>query len=313
LFFIISGFIIATVLPGYIRAKGWKEFFVKRLTRIIPLYWFLSLIAALTIAKYSVSDKAVVLKTIFFFPFFDVKKFYSPIIPFGWSLSYELYFYLLVGLLLFFHVKKMSLISISLLFSLSIIGFLINPSNVFFRFTTSPLLIEFAIGIITALIYKNISNSCTIRKLKVTSLVIAVAGAILMLTTILTGYKDLSEAGTVINSNHSALYRCIVWGIPCGMLVCGLTLAEKTKLFTVPKLLIEIGNASYSAYLIQGLAITYFTIIYKRFVNSYADAFILLCTITCVLVSIPVHIYIERPLIRKTNKLLKGEQNQARL
>jgi exopolysaccharide production protein ExoZ len=305
LFFIISGFIIATVLPAYAKRKAWKDFFVKRFTRIIPLYWLLSIVAAFTITKASPSIKAASLKTIFFFPIFDVKEFYFPLISVGWSLSYEVYFYVLAGLLLIAGSKRLNAGNVTIIVLLSLVGYLVNPTNVFIKFITSPLLLEFAIGVTAAVIYKQATEFIDKRWLKPAAIIIAITGAALMVATIFTGYKNLSEAAIVINFNHPALYRSLIWGVPCGMLVFGLTLAEKTFALAIPKLLIRVGDASYSAYLIQGFVIYYFTLLYKLAVNSNPDLYIVVCTVVCTIVSIPIHLYIEKMLIKRTNQLLR--------
>jgi exopolysaccharide production protein ExoZ len=157
LFFTISGFIMTVIIPSYTRPGGWRFFFVKRIIRIIPLYYLLSILDVLyaVYLRHQAISFEVVIKSLIFFPLFDTSKFVWPVISVGWSLSYEMYFYTLIGMLLVFkgNIYKRLLF---IILALSITGVFLNPENPLLKFLTSPLLLEFGFGIICGLLYKNL-------------------------------------------------------------------------------------------------------------------------------------------------------------
>jgi exopolysaccharide production protein ExoZ len=99
LFFCISGFIIvhtATAMP-----PGWessKTFWRRRLRRIVPLYWIMTVVY---LCKMLLSGQHVglaeVLPSYLFIPYVNPHGLVQPILGQGWSLNYEMLFYLAFG------------------------------------------------------------------------------------------------------------------------------------------------------------------------------------------------------------------------
>ncbi|WP_427913229.1 acyltransferase family protein [Ramlibacter sp. MMS24-I3-19] len=99
LFFCISGFIIvhtATALPS-----GWdssKTFWRRRIRRIVPLYWIVTAAYLVkTVASGQHVGLAEVLQSYFFIPYVNPHGLVQPILGQGWSLNYEMLFYLAFG------------------------------------------------------------------------------------------------------------------------------------------------------------------------------------------------------------------------
>jgi exopolysaccharide production protein ExoZ len=101
-FFVISGFIMC-----FITQKGADDFLAKRLVRIAPLYWLCTLVILVVMFGFALFDSATwrspldgrpgeplwayVGRSLLFLPIGD--KY--PILNVGWSLNYEMYFYLI--------------------------------------------------------------------------------------------------------------------------------------------------------------------------------------------------------------------------
>ncbi|CAH2602195.1 Acyltransferase [Rhodovastum atsumiense] len=89
-FFVLSGFIIYFVhrmdvgLPGALASYGWK-----RLTRIMPVYWFILIFYFAKTQATGTLDGATVLRSIVLFPHQP-----SPLLAVSWTLSHEILFYL---------------------------------------------------------------------------------------------------------------------------------------------------------------------------------------------------------------------------
>src|ERR1700727_3089019 len=121
MFFLLSGYIMASICDTDSTA-----FVRRRLIRIIPLYW------TLTLALYSVAWKfphlmnatqalpAELLKSLFFVPFQKSNGLYQPILFVGWTVNYEMFFYMLLGLALLIAPRRPLLVGS--LFILAIAG-----------------------------------------------------------------------------------------------------------------------------------------------------------------------------------------------
>lgn len=96
IFFVISGFIIS-----HITEYDREQFFTRRLIRIVPLYWALT--CAVAIIAYAAPqllhnvkwDVSHVIASFLFIPWWTESLQFEPMLPMGWTLNYELWFYLL--------------------------------------------------------------------------------------------------------------------------------------------------------------------------------------------------------------------------
>jgi exopolysaccharide production protein ExoZ len=103
LFFCISGFII--VHTAMAMPPGWescKSFLRRRLRRIVPLYWIMT---AVYLIKIAAAGQHVgigqVLQSDLFIPYVNPQGLVQPILGQGWSLNYEMLFYVAFGAMFF--------------------------------------------------------------------------------------------------------------------------------------------------------------------------------------------------------------------
>jgi exopolysaccharide production protein ExoZ len=89
IFFVISGFVMYYTLFSLSRPRAFK-FIVNRLTKIFFLYW-VAVMLLYIIMPYK--HEFFTLRTIFLIPG------HTPVLGVSWSLSYELYFYFVIGLM----------------------------------------------------------------------------------------------------------------------------------------------------------------------------------------------------------------------
>jgi exopolysaccharide production protein ExoZ len=249
-------------------------------------------------------DLIDILKTIFFFPFFDSEKISSPLISVGWSLSYEIYFYLLVSFFLVYKINTLKALLVTIC-TLCTLGVLINPSIAMLRFLTNPILLEFALGISCGLIYSWLSSSkITNSKKSYISMALMLIGFILMSITFFVSTNNNIHAFDVIeNDSHLAFYRSIVWGIPCAVFMLGVILVEKSFMVKIPKILILAGDASYSNYLIHGQVYVIIAIIYRS-LHLNSVTYLITVIPICIVVSIIFFKIIERPLNSTVDNLI---------
>ena len=101
LFFIISGFIISHVmLSVQPKSEQAKSFILRRLIRIVPIYWFYTSLMVLAMMLFSSILKSNKLEfdhliaSIFFIPWpHPTTGAIRPVLGQGWTLNYEMFFY----------------------------------------------------------------------------------------------------------------------------------------------------------------------------------------------------------------------------
>jgi len=161
IFFVISGFIIAfTTDPG----RGLLYFAWRRVVRIVPLYWSLTLgLAAIGLIMPELLDSTVIdaeslLKSLFFIPYERGDGSVRPILFLGWTLNYEMFFYALYGLGMALGFRT-CLMPLALVVAVVAAGYLLPIESVVWNFYTNPILLEFACGIVLCVVYRRYTDA----------------------------------------------------------------------------------------------------------------------------------------------------------
>ena len=150
LFMIISGYI--TVLAT--RSEEAKSSFLqKRLIRIVPLYWLLTFFMFAIIYVYpalSIGSEPVpsqLVRSLFFIPFMNSRGFDGPILGVGWTLNYEMFFYVIFLAAMLICHRHRALLAAAVCTGLVLLGALVRPENFYLRYYTNSFLLEFVMGI----------------------------------------------------------------------------------------------------------------------------------------------------------------------
>ena len=165
LFFVISGFIMFyTQCPNPETQKGSFstaiQFLKKRILRIMPLYWFwttvLLLLWATNIAfKEQHFNFKFITCSYFLIPYFSSHAGFRPLLEQGWSLAYEMYFYLIFAIVLIFRRCLSNTIYIAILFAIIYLISIVLKNPAFSYLVAYPMNIEFIFGAIVAWIVMN--------------------------------------------------------------------------------------------------------------------------------------------------------------
>ncbi|MGJ4998249.1 acyltransferase family protein [Bradyrhizobium sp. HKCCYLS3077] len=236
IFFVISGFIMGTV--------GTQEtpagFFRQRLIRIAPLYWTMTLImCGLSLIPHFFRnftfDAESLIKSILFIPYIDQTGHVWPLVIAGWTLNYEMFFYLVftLGLML----GRPRLFSSSLMLLLIVAGFVIAKDGAFARTYTDPILLEFVAGMALSALGPRGGD-----RLGFLQLIIG-AGAFVVI-------------GTMGLDPGDGVPRLIFLGLPSLLLVSGALAVERAGHWPRLPLAIILGDASYSLYLTHGFVVS---------------------------------------------------------
>lgn len=290
IFFVISGFVL--FLATYSRGgEPPGAFLLRRIMRIAPLYWVFTLVLAFAALgwpklfpnlKPTAQDIAM---SLFFIPHFSASKPDKiwPILVQGWALTYEVIFYLVFTAALF--ARRLSWLPIiaALFCGLVLAGVILQPAGALGITITDPVLLEFLGG---ALFAQAWLNGWRMSR----------QGAWLLLVMALVGLG----AGTWA-AQHWVPLRAAFLGIPALMIVIACVMLDASRPWKKIGWVQEIGQASYSIYLIHGIVIS---VVARGFVLlKWADgsiasglAFIATCGVAATLAGIVSWRLIEKPL-----------------
>jgi peptidoglycan/LPS O-acetylase OafA/YrhL len=174
IFFVISGFIIY-----FVTRKNSQHFLMKRAIRIVPLYWLstfgVAIVALIqpSLLKTTAFDLNHLILSLFFIPHFSEVQGFKPLLALGWTLNYEVTFYLLFALAMFIKHQQRLAISIILLLGLWTVTHLLPiRATSGIAFYQNPVFLEFIFGMIIAhfLYGKQLQTNRTILILLVSTL-----------------------------------------------------------------------------------------------------------------------------------------------
>lgn len=289
IFFAISGFVMvvttATKLPAE-RSAG--SFIMQRLIRIVPLYWIYTtlILLLLPLPFVFVNTKShftwdYILKSYLFIPAPNAIGVLHPLLDQGWTLVYELYFYLVFAAFLRLETG-LAVACISAVFAALVCVGASNasPGSVGSFFTDS-IVLEFCLGMCAGLLYLKVERPKTIV---IFALFVASVAAL---------------AATILGPPRPD-QRLVSWGIPAaGLLISSVWLDKKALVKNWPRSLLLFGDSSYSIYLTHGFVLLPCGTILKRLSIpvGIADIALLCICCICVLPGLTSYRFVEKPSI----------------
>lgn len=284
IFFVISGFIMWTVTQQ--RETTPAQFLLRRLQRIAPLYWGVTLlvvaVALVAPAAFPAMSPTVgqVVQSLLFIPYRDTTGLIAPLVVPGWTLNYEMFFYVLFALTLLAPGGLRPWLLTAVLVALVAARPLGPVSNPLWATYTNPLLLEFVAGVWLGKVW-----SQGRRPPGLASGAMLVTGALAFAAVAVSGI-DVEPA------------RALLWGLPALLVVAGAVGLEGRGKAPEAPALKAIGDASYSLYLVHGLAISA-TVRALEMLGWASPPMILLCGLTAgVLAGLLVYRFAERPITR---------------
>lgn len=276
-FFVISGFIMYVTTAG----KDWtpQQFMMRRISRIVPLYWIVTGVTALAIVlkpqflynhTFTVTN---LVGSLFFVP--EVKSGgFHPIVIQGWTLEYEMFFYFLFAATLLVRERwRLWLVSAALA-----VFALLQPMmpDGPLRTLADPIIFEFAAG--AALGWLWVSSRTVPLPL---GMLLLVSGLVLF---------------AVVDSLAPQLPRFLRWGAPALMVVSGSVFAERARPMGVVHYFKLLGDASYSIYLWHVVVVAVLQGIFMR-IGLPLTFHILLVGVLTLPATILLYFLIEKPIV----------------
>jgi exopolysaccharide production protein ExoZ len=295
LFFVISGFIMA-----YIVNNSTEGFLYRRIIRIVPLYYAMTfLTTGLYLAKPSwfrnvVITPTALAKSLLFIPY-HIKNS-GPILTLGWTLNYEMFFYVSIALFISIFGGKKGMIACLIGLSLFVlISAFVHWDSYVVRFWGSSMIMEFVAGGILYYLWKHQLRSAT-QSLKNALVLIGFAAL---------AFSLYAEYAFGLSSN-----RFLLFGIPAFLTTCGFLMLEnrinvQNKIHSTMVLL---GDSSYAMYLVHPFIIyAFLRLVYVR-IGLQGPVYELLGLVFSIvlvcLVSVALHRWFEKPMISLLKSML---------
>ncbi|WP_353064853.1 acyltransferase [Tunturibacter psychrotolerans] len=271
IFFVVSGFVMAIG-----RQKSASEFIKRRLFRIVPLYWLFTGIMLVKLfiiglqpsievyAEHVKTPLSYIAASLLFIPYRNSLGIVLPILVVGWTLSFEMFFYLLMAAGIALQVSMPMFLS-TVLISLSAGSIFRNDNWPAITVLLNPILLEFLAGYLLGLAVK--------RGLTINRVLSATLGII--------GF-----AGIFAFSSR------LEWGV-CAFLI----VQAAIPLEGFPKLVLDLGDSSYSLYLSHMLTLSILArVIIRVGIRPSVLAYITLQLVASAAVALAVYRFVEFPM-----------------
>ena len=292
LFFCISGYIIYSSSAGLNAGLSAVSFFARRrLIRIVPLYWTVTLIYAV---KLAVQGQAPgwweVACSLLFIPYTDAASLMRPVLGAGWTLNFEMFFYasLCVALLL---TGARRVLAVATLF----VGLLLaraagltpieyEPNSVAWGLLVDPLLLYFLSGVLVGMLNSKLQALRGMPQ--------SWRSGMLWVVGLLLTHLGLTLAGVL--PTRGALAETLQLVVCTGALVLCVrpypsSARESGRHERLRKLAVLAGDGSYSTYLVHGFVMGPAARVVSLLgggisAGVFTAAMVVLCTVVGVLV-----------------------------
>jgi exopolysaccharide production protein ExoZ len=285
IFFVISGFVMAIstrdlAQPGAARLAAAWVFMKRRILRIVPLYWFYTLLkAALLLAIPALAVKSTIVPahlaaSLLFIPAMSPWGFIQPTLPVGWTLNYEMLFYVVFALAIALGAPR---IRFCLLVFLSVIlAGRQFPGSVVLAFYAQSIVFEFILGVCIAhALLRYGSGPAPLAA-------VLVAGGVLF--TFGLGWEPGSE-------------RLVPWGLAAAALVLGTVWLEPLiARAPLASRLSFLGDASYSIYLSHTFVVPACVLALRRLGVLDPVAVSLVTALAVIAAGCASYLWLEKPM-----------------
>jgi peptidoglycan/LPS O-acetylase OafA/YrhL len=289
IFFVLSGFVMALVVS---QGQPAKEFAINRISRIVPLYWILTtgilILAAIRpdLLNSTTANFENYLKSLLFIPYFKENGALNPMLAVGWTLNYEMFFYLTVWLCLALTYRQLNrvifLTGFLLVCAYLLVGNLKNDSAIA-TFLGSSLLFEFLLGMICFKLYQ-------LRILKLFK-----HWQLFSFAALCYAVMACAEVFAV------KLDRAVIYGLPSVLFILSAVSFESSSVIKskMASLLSIIGDGSYATYLSHSYVVEGIRKIAHQKLNlidPYQPAGVLTIILASLLLGHFIYIMIDKPL-----------------
>jgi exopolysaccharide production protein ExoZ len=309
-FFVISGLIMMRQSADRFGAPGsWLLFAQHRLVRIVPMYWIATLVwfvAKQVWHNPTGHAKAQILLSLFFIPdVYAENGVLQPILELGWTLNYEMSFYLLFTLCLLFRRRIGVALLVGVPFALIVVRWTLSnlgaaqvspaghPLVAIRGFYTNSIIHLFALGVLLG--FAEIKFTAFWRRIR-----LPISPALLMLAPTILIFAMPTVYGNMRSGPLS-------WFAVLVVVLCSLVALDRPGWFN--RSLVLLGDASYSTYLFHLWALIWvLNPVLQRHASwtatpAHAAILAVICVICANILGLLIHLAVERPITRSLRKI----------
>ena len=296
LFFVISGFVMVYSSESLFgRADGPTRFFLRRLARIAPLYWAVTIAIILYIyavhgaTLWTIYSPASLIASFLFWPYPRVDGLAFPVHLLGWTLNYEMFFYAVFALAILLP-RRLAVLTVCVAFAVLVTIGRYHPLPLPFSFWVNSIILEFCYGMLIALAYRE-----GVRLPPVMAWALGIAAI----------------AGYAAAATPEGEWRALFWGLPGAALVAACALSSTTwhpgpagRFFGL------LGDASYSLYLVHPLTFPLLRwTVGRLFVGTEAGwLYAAIVWLAAIAASVVCYFVFERPITRALQRRLRRQR-----
>ncbi|MGL4729470.1 MAG: acyltransferase family protein [Bosea sp. (in: a-proteobacteria)] len=296
LFFVISGFVMVVASKRLFgQPDGSRLFLGRRVARIAPIYWVVTsaflLIMLLRpgVLNSEAPTLAEIAKSYLFIPYHkSADGLMQPIYKLGWTLNYEMFFYLAFAVAVMFTATR-AVVGMTVVFlALVGLGLWFKPAPGAFAFWTQAIILEFIAGMWIGLAW--------VKGVRIGPIIAAALAFAALAILALTDPNAVDFAG---------LQRLWRWGLPAALIIAAAALLPMPRLDASPVMagLARLGDASYALYLCHPFVLRALTIAWEKagLGSSLSPtlapwAYVLTASVLATVVSLPIYALFEKPV-----------------
>jgi peptidoglycan/LPS O-acetylase OafA/YrhL len=287
IFFVLSGFIMMhTAAAEFGKSGASLRFFLRRCARVIPLYWLLTSVMLLgaafapSLLSVPIGDIFHVVASYLFIPDGRGANEIRPVLALGWTLNYEMLFYVFFALALMTPIRLGIIWLSALMAGLALVGTMVDPRHVQIAFWTNPIILEFLFGVYVALIFRS-------------GLRIGIGVALGLMAVGLFGFARFSTPWDV-----AALPQFLRSGLPAALFVLAVAIGPALPLKRIVLWGVALGDASYSLYLAHPFVVRPMRSIWEKVVGDQLSLglFVIGATIVSIIFALALSRFVEKPL-----------------
>ena len=299
LFFMVSGFIIATVA----RDLPWRLFVIDRVTRIYPPYWFYTtLILPLFILYPAAMNSSYSAAPSLWRSYLLLPDVTHPLLTVGWTLIHEMYFYAAFACILAFRIRidRAMIIWAGVI----VIGYaafwdrIDEGQNTEIFLLLHPLTLEFIAGVLIG----SLVRSGNVRYGRT-----AIATGVAWSAALVVFTPDLHALCFNFDFTHVAMI-----GPAMALIVYGCAASDERAVSRMPAWAVRIGDGSYSIYLCHILVISAIGRIFVRLPTPdwlapgiLETGLVVACIIGPNIAGLISHRFLEKPALRFSRRLFQ--------
>jgi exopolysaccharide production protein ExoZ len=304
IFFLISGFIMTVATHQDFGMNGASSSFLRRrFLRIVPLYWLATAVYVIKINFQGASAPvADVLRSLAFIPYVNHAGIMEPVYGLGWTLNYEMFFYLLFAMALLLPLRSgltaliVALAAIVFAFKFDFTPLPEGALAQILRYWGHPIVLYFAGGILIGLVRIRLESQDRLLPIGIYG---ALSASLLVLAAFVVWLLLARSAGTP--------FPMEAWFAVPPMAFCAFAVDHPRGELLRP-LFRTLGDASYSIYLTHSFLLGVSGRIWARlFGPAHAGWFVLAMVVGCSFLGVIVYRLVEKPLL---SALRKGAYHQ---